>query len=457
MVHYGETEWAKKILFTPEERIFFNPIDPVYKTLLKSEYAEEDILSEVEKRLEGKISLYNPPEKEVLYQLFPLVSVARKGSHSREASLVVEMTVSAVKERLRYALDNEKIEEDVIDSLRGISTVRKSGSAVIPREDAFRLSAGGEKLQYFVSWTSLADHDLTSYYIVEGWIPLTKEQLIEVYALLLGKALREYIDQKREEHTTQEVRLPPLFHQLFRMVTSRVPAVAVAPTGAAELEESAFPPCMREALQGVSAGSRNYAVTVLLTSFLSYARVYPSLTAFDQEKKPELSPEQVQIILDEVVPLILEAGGRCDPPLFTDQPIEKLNVFYHLGFGLTDHPRVGDFGASKWYLPPSCKKIKQNAPSLCKPDALCTQGVYVVADKEKLENLIKTSKGDSQKILSALKESRNPQRVAEVSGVDEGEVRRVFANLERGGILLQVRVRNPLVYYVRKMRRMRRK
>ncbi len=94
-----------------------------------------------------------------------------------------------------------------------------------------------------------------------------------------------------------------------------MPAVSVTPVGATELEENAFPPCVREALQGASSGLRNYAVTVLLTSFLSYARVYPSLTAFDQEKKPDLTPEQIDILIGEVAPLIVEAGNRCDPPL----------------------------------------------------------------------------------------------------------------------------------------------
>lgn len=458
MVRYGVAEWIKKITFSPEERILINPLDPVYKNLLQNnEYRDEDILDEIERRLDSTSPLYNLPEKEVLYQLFPLVAVARKGSHSREASLVIEMILSVVRERLGYALDNKEIEGDVIDSMRGIVTIGRPETVKIPREDAFRLVSGKDQLQYLVYWTALSDYDLTQYYLVEGWIPLTKAQLIDVYVLLLGKALREYIDQKKEEHATQEVHLPPIFGNILNLISSKVPAVQVTPTGAAELEEIVFPPCIREALQGASSGSRNYAITVLLTSFLSYARVYPSLTAFDQEKKPDLSPEQIEILLQEVVPLILEAGSRCDPPLFTDQPIERLNVFYHLGFGLTDNPRIGDFGTSKWYLPPSCKKIKQNAPTLCKPDALCSQGIYAVADKEKLDKLIQINKGESQRVLLSLKETRNPSKIAELSGVDEGEVKRILHNLEREGTLIQIKVKNPLVYYVRKMRRMKRK
>ena len=484
MVKYAEIEWKRKELMLPEERILINPLDPVYKELLRgAEYDDEDILSEIEKRFE-KIQpkrkekkyqerrekkypkmkqhvdreIYNPPEKEVLYQLFPLVSVTRKGSRSREAALVIRMVSSAVKKRLWHALDNPKIEKDVLETMKGVTDIDiLSQNVDIPREDTRRLLPVNEYFRYVVRWACLSDYDLTQYYIVEGWVPLTKNQLIDVYVLLLDKSLAAYIDQKREEYTSQEVKLPALFGKLFTIITSKVPAVSVTPIGATELEESAFPPCVREALQGASSGLRNYAITVLLTSFLSYARVYPSLTAFDQEKKPELTPEQIDILLEEVVPLIVEAGNRCNPPLFADQPIEEQNVYYHLGFGLTPSPKQTHFGTSKWYLPPSCKKIKQNAPSLCKPDALCSQGVYAIADKENLETLIRTNTGDPQKVLAALRRSRNPRRVTALSGVPEGEVKRILRNLEREGILKQIRVRNPLVYYVRKMRRGKKK
>lgn len=456
MVKYAEPEWTKKVFLKDEERILINPIDPVYKELLQTaDYTDEEILSEVERRLEGSegiMTLHGLPEKEVLYQLFPLVSVAKKGSHSREALLAVEAVVSLVKERLRFALDNQRIEKDLLSCMRSVADIAFLSDIGVSREDAFRL-VGHDRFRYMVKWVHLADSDLTQYYIVTGWIPLTKDQLIDVYAVLLRKALKEYVDQKREEYASEQVQLPSLFGKLFRLISSRVPAVSVTPIGAAELEENAFPPCVREALEGASSGLRNYSITVLLTSFLSYARVYPSLTAFDKEKKPELLPEQIEILIDEVVPLIVEAGDRCDPPLFADQPIERLNVFYHLGFGLTDSPRHTDFGASTWYLPPSCKKIKLNAPSLCKPDELCSQGVYAVANREKLEQLIDMNAGDPLRVLLALRKTRDPQKMAVIAGVDEGEVKRILRNLEKEGILVQIRVRNPLVYYVRKMRK----
>ncbi|MGD2072398.1 MAG: hypothetical protein PVG65_02795, partial [Candidatus Thorarchaeota archaeon] len=329
MVRYGEAEWSKKIMLLPEERVLFNPLDPIYKKLLEEAvYDDDEILHQVSIRLKDPSQLYVPPEKDVLYTLFPLVAIARKGSRSREANLVIPMIGSIIRERLEYALDNEKIEHDILEALKEISPIRKmhAVSIEIPREDAFRLSKGGDQLKYVIYWTALSDYNLTTRYIVGGWIPLTKMQLIDVYILLLEKALRTYIDQKRHEYTSENLELPPIFDALYKSITSQVPAVTVTPVGATELDEKLFPPCIGEALQGVGAGLRNYAITVLLTSFLSYARVYPSLSAFDQEKKPHLSTEQIEILLEEVVPLIIEAGDRCDPPLFADQPIEQLNV-----------------------------------------------------------------------------------------------------------------------------------
>jgi DNA primase large subunit len=97
--------------------------------------------------------------------------------------------------------------------------------------------------------------------------------------------------------------------------------------------------------------------------------------------------------------MILEAGGRCDPPLFKDQPIENENVFYHLGFGLTSSPNIKDFGRSKWYLPPNCSKIRENAPSLCHHDDFCRKKFYQIIDKEKASSLIKASEKRDKKSL----------------------------------------------------------
>ena len=78
-----------------------------------------------------------------------------------------------------------------------------------------------------------------------------------------------------------------------------------------------------------------------------------------------------KILTDDILPLIYEAAERCDPPLFEDQPLEKLNVSYHLGLGLTQVPRLEDSGNSRWYVPPNCEKIQREAPGLCNPNETC--------------------------------------------------------------------------------------
>ena len=114
--------------------------------------------------------------------------------------------------------------------------------------------------------------------------------------------------------------------------------------------------------------SRNYAISVLLTSFVSYARIAPKKT---MEPRIVDFVQDQKILTDEILPVIYEAADRCEPPLFEDQPLEKLNVSYHLGLGLTQVPRLEDSGNSRWYVTPNCEKIQREAPSLCKPDETC--------------------------------------------------------------------------------------
>ena len=49
---------------------------------------------------------------------------------------------------------------------------------------------------------------------------------------------------------------------------------------AGKLNPEAFPPCIKATVEGVSSGGRNDAIVLLLTSFASYARLYPRIFAF---------------------------------------------------------------------------------------------------------------------------------------------------------------------------------
>ncbi len=140
---------------------------------------------------------------------------------------------------------------------------------------------------------------------------------------------------------------------------------------ASRLNFDAFPPCIKNTLGGVKAGNRNDAIVLLLTSFLSYARLYPS--AFKERKPHKVSDfdPNLNITLNEILPIIYEAADKCEPPLFEDDPQEKLNITAKLGFGLHGIPELENEGESKWYTPMSCEKIQVHLPHLCKPDQSC--------------------------------------------------------------------------------------
>ncbi|MFQ6088363.1 MAG: hypothetical protein ACE5K0_05635 [Candidatus Methanofastidiosia archaeon] len=488
-------KWRKMVIFKREERILINPLDPVYKELLSEDYDEEYVVREVRGRLSTSIKeesfsedvLYNPPQREVFVATFPLVAVSKLGSHSPEAQAVCECISKVVEKRLRFALENTHIEEKVLDAMSEIAKVkllsktserfeRESEYALykkkmveieIPTEDIFRVisyfpfgSVRIEDLRYLIRWNVLSDilkyQNLTDLYLVDGWTPVTRVLLIDLYTKLLKENLKNYIDEKRLEYRSRKVKLPKIFGDIFYEITKLVPRSRILTSqGPKRLFEEKFPPCIQIASRGVGSGLRNYAITVLLTSFLSYARVYPSFRIFDPTRRLKLSQERISILLREVIPKIIQAGERCDPPLFKDQPLEKANIFYHLGFGLTENPTPRDFGTSKWYLPPSCEKIRQNAPPLCQPDEFCLANFYSVTDYEKFSQLIKSAEergSGSANFLKAILRLKVPREISKVTGLSEDEVSRLLENLKKSKILKMQRIRNPFQYYLRRRR-----
>ena len=83
--------------------------------------------------------------------------------------------------------------------------------------------------------------------------------------------------------------------------------------------------------------------------------------------------ENIDVVEKEIMPLIIEAADKCRPPFFRDQPQEKANVYYHMGFGMATTPSMAASGSSKWYSTPNCNKIQTSAPQLCTPDEPCSR------------------------------------------------------------------------------------
>lgn len=133
----------------------------------------------------------------------------------------------------------------------------------------------------------------------------------------------------------------------------------------------AFPPCARKCMEGIKSGGRNDAIVLFLTPFVSYARLYPGIFSLDQNMKVSDVDPSLDITHEEVLPLIYEAAQSCRPPLFKDQPQEKININSKLGFGMHDELKLDNEGETQWYTPMSCEKIKLHMPNLCHPNVDC--------------------------------------------------------------------------------------
>ncbi|MBI5459827.1 DNA primase [Methanobacterium sp.] len=143
------------------------------------------------------------------------------------------------------------------------------------------------------------------------------------------------------------------------------------PMKAGPLNPLAFPPCVKKALEGIKSGGRNDAIVLFMTPFVSYARLYPDVFRMNITKRVSDQDPQLQITENEVLPLIYEAAQRCVPPLFDDQPQEKVNINAKLGFGMHSTLKMEHEGETTWYTPMSCEKIKLHLPHLCRPDDVC--------------------------------------------------------------------------------------
>ena len=321
--------------------------------------------------------------------------------YSRETRLISNATRETIRYRMydQFKRGNEDLCLRVIQRL--LKIVRLEGGegaelgAEIPKEDRFkirdqRLAVDGietvdDRLlpqylpKYAVRWTDLAPilkrrrAELAKLYLFKGWVVITPRDLWDMFADLISAGLEEYVASAYEKFS--DTGAPKLLVEVGERISSLLPPeveirerFARVPVG--RLNPEFFPPCVRKALAGVGSGVRNYAITVLLTGFLSYARVSPSgklATRIGDFIK------DISVVRDEIAPPIFEAAERCNPPFFKDQPQEKASIFYHMGFGMTTEPRLEDSGKSRWYKPPNCQKIGMSAPSLCDPDELCKE------------------------------------------------------------------------------------
>ncbi len=316
--------------------------------------------------------------------------------YSREVRLISDMTRDTIRYRM-YDLFKRGGEDFCVRVVqRSIKLVKLGGSELdirIPNEDIRKLRdqemekdeidiADDRVLpqympRYAVRWVDLSPllrhrrTELTRLYLVKGWAVLTLRDLWDFYANLISVKTEDYI-QSVYERMLDSGPPPKSLVEVGNRISELLPkrpelADKFVRVSSRRLRPEFFPPCISKALGGVGAGLRNYAITMLLTSFLTYAKIAPPSTA---TRIGDVISD-ISTVRDEIAPLIFEAAERCNPPLFRDQPQEKASIFYHMGFGMTTDPKIGDSGKSKWYRPPNCAKIQMSAPQLCNPDEFC--------------------------------------------------------------------------------------
>lgn len=270
------------------------------------------------------------------------------------------------------------------------------------------------KVDGAINWKSLRDIvaskkiKMTDLLIDEGNIILQQDDFLyrfgdefidrspeRMYNILIGDSVKEQIIsrlimQKTEEYIgrikemSARIEIHPaiikISEELKEFIPTEISKYNQYYTGsggiygsveAGKLNPDAFPPCIKATVEGVSSGGRNDAIVLLLTSFASYARLYPRIFASDETVKVSDIDPDLTITENEILPLIFDAADNCTPPLFDDQPQEKINIISKLGFGMYETVDINHEGETKWYTPMSCEKIKIHLPHLCHPDKSC--------------------------------------------------------------------------------------
>lgn len=302
--------------------------------------------------------------------------------NSRESRVFIESQGQLVQERL----------ETLSKTLRE-ETVQKLLNQLIADDD--------------LHWTSLAELlgskkiNLSHLIIDKGQVILDKKDFLDrfehkildripekMYDILIGNKIKELIVNRMIMQNTENyiskvhemvsnIEAHPSLIQIGAKISKTLnenyyySSSQGGDIKASKLQLEAFPPCIKNTMDGVSAGNRNDAIVLLLTSFLSYARLYPSVFKNNADLKISDLDKGLKITSTEILPLIYEAAQNCNPPLFEDDPQEKLNITAKLGFGVHETPELDKEGESKWYTPMSCEKIKIHLPVLCQPDENC--------------------------------------------------------------------------------------
>lgn len=320
------------------------------------------------------------------YMLCQAISV-KFGPNSRESRALVELQGQIVENRLEELNLNKRLKEELTKQVMNELIVQDR-----------------------IKWTLLSDLlsskkiSLQDLVLRDGYVILDQDEFIEVfgneikhrqpekmYNLFIGNRVKELIiikmimqnteDYIKEVHEKSNIVEPnpallKIADSVSEVLSKEIRYYGSGGSGGGDVKASPLkidmlPPCIKLALDGIKSGGRNEVIVLFLTPFLSYARLYPSVFWSNITLKVSDVDPDLKITMNEIIPMIYDAADRCTPPLFDDQPQEKVNINAKLGFGMHSDLSLQHEGETTWYTPMSCDKIKMNMPSLCKPDKTC--------------------------------------------------------------------------------------
>ncbi len=323
----------------------------------------------------------------ISYYLLCQAVGAKYGSNSRESRVLVESQGKIMEYRLGKLSKSERTlaVNNILNSVVSLSH---------PKWTFFEELLGSKKLRL---------HEMI---LDNGEVILDKDDFLEkfsskihgrkpdkMYEALIGTRVKELVMikmvmqnteeyiSKVSEKSQREIEPNPILLELADKI-SEVLVESARSFGfgggsrggsikASALNPKAFPPCVQNVMEGIKSGGRNDAIIMFLTPFISYARLYPSVFSENISKRISDIDPHLSVVEGEVMPLIFGAAERCTPPLFEDQPQDKVNLIAKLGFGMHETPDLKNEGQTTWYTPMSCEKIKLHLPSLCKPNEDC--------------------------------------------------------------------------------------
>jgi DNA primase large subunit len=323
----------------------------------------------------------------ISYYLLCQAVGAKYGSNSRESRVLVESQGKIMEYRLGKLSKSERNQavNNILNSVVSLSH---------PKWTFFEELLGSKKLRL---------HEMI---LDNGEVILDKDDFLEkfsskihgrkpdkMYEALIGTRVKELVMikmvmqntedyiSKVAEKSQREIEPNPILLELADKI-SEVLVESARSFGfgggsrggsikASALNPKAFPPCVQNVMEGIKSGGRNDAIIMFLTPFISYARLYPSVFSENISKRISDIDPNLSVVEGEVMPLIFGAAERCTPPLFEDQPQDKVNLIAKLGFGMHETPDLKNEGQTTWYTPMSCEKVKLHLPSLCKPNENC--------------------------------------------------------------------------------------